>query len=339
MTEPTPVPEIKPRHFPPPPPLAPKAPGLWRRTPPAIFPPLMGLFGLGLAWRTFATTAGLEALAPIGEVILGATLLLYAFSFVAFVSKPLRRPAVLIEDLRILPGRAGSAAFALGMILSAAALVPYTPDLAFWIVCAGMVLLAVVGILAAWVLLTGPAEQRLVSPVFHLTYVGYILAPLTLARLGFVNTSLLILIATMVVASLIYTASLHQLATTTPPAPLRPLLAIHLAPISLFTTVAALIGWNDGAHLMVYAALAMLALIAVLLPWILKAGVSPMWGALTFPLAACATAVMLALPGQGVWIGAVLLLVASALNPWVAVTVFKGWAKGDLAAKTNAATA
>jgi tellurite resistance protein len=73
--------------------------------------------------------------------------------------------------------------------------------------------------------------------------------------------------------------------------------------------------------------------------WLLAAGFSPLWGALTFPLAACATASMLALGTPGLWIGTVLMVAASALNPVVAQKVLKMWAKGQLAVKTNAATA
>ena len=72
--------------------------------------------------------------------------------------------------------------------------------------------------------------------------------------------------------------------------------------------------------------------------WLLGAGFSPLWGALTFPTAAAATASILALGQGGLYIGAILVIVASALNSWVAVQVLKLWAKGQLGAKTNAAT-
>ena len=140
MTDaPRPLPELKTRHFPPPPPLVQKTPGLWRRTPPAIFPPIMGLFGLGLAWRVLALAPGLRPLEPIGEAILGATLLLYGFALIAWASKPLRRPAVAIEELRVLPGRAGMAAMVLCLVLSGAALRPYAPSLALALVTLGLV--------------------------------------------------------------------------------------------------------------------------------------------------------------------------------------------------------
>lgn len=337
--EPAPIPQIKPRHFPPPPPLAPKTQGLWRRTPPAIFPPIMGLFGLGLAWRNFAMVPALHPLQPVGEVILGGTLLLYLFALVAWLAKPLRRPGVVLEDLAVLPGRAGLVAMTLCLVLAGAALRPYAPGLALGAVAVGIAGLVLFGALIGWRLLTGPKEARGVTPVFHLTYVGYILAPLTLIPLGYELVSAAILFGVILVAALIWGFSLQQLLTHTPPAPLRPLMAIHAAPASLIATISTLLGFPALGLLFALFALALVVTMAVKANWLLAAGFSPLWGALTFPLAAAASASILALGTPGLWIGGALLAAASALNPWVATRVLKLWAKGALAAKTNAATA
>ena len=340
MTDtPRPVPQIKPRHFPPPPPLVPKAPGLWRRTPPAIFPPMMGLFGLGLGWRTLAEHPAMQPLAPVGEAILGATLLLFAFSLVAWLSKPLRRPGVIWEELSVLPGRAGMAAMVLCIALSAAALAPYQPTLALGLAGVALVSLMVLGLLIAWAIMTGPEVARVVTPVFHLSFAGYILLPLSLIPLGYVGFANGVLNVTIIAATGIWLTSARQLLRRTPPAPLRPLLAIHLAPASLFTIVAARLGDPHVALGFGLFALAILTVLVLSSRWLLESGFSPLWGGLTFPLAACASASMLGLGAVGFWIGAVLLLAASALNPWVATRVIKSWAKGQLAVKTNAATA
>lgn len=336
---PTDLPPLKPRHFPPPPPLAPPSPGLWRRTPPAIFPPMMGLFGLGLAWRTLAQVPGLQPLAPIGEALLGATLLLYAFGLTAWLAKPLRRPRAALDELQVLPGRAGMVAMVLCLMLAAAALTPYAPGLALGLVLAGIAALVVVGIAIALVLLGGPVEQRSVTPIFHLTYVGYILAPLSLVPLGHTGAARLLVLVSLIAALVIWALSLRQILTRIPPAPLRPLLAIHVAPASLLAITLTLLGHPAAAVGFGLLALALLATLVAASRWITVAGFSPLWGAFTFPLAAAASASILALGTAGLWIGAVLVLAASALNPWIAFRVLKGWAKGDLAAKTNAASA
>ncbi|MFN4100195.1 MAG: tellurium resistance protein [Pararhodobacter sp.] len=327
------------RHFPPPPPLVQNTPGLWRRTPPAIFPPVMGLFGLGLAWRVLAEQPGLAPLQPLGEVLLGAVLLLGAFALVAFLAKGLRRPGVVIEDLAVLPGRAGMAAMVLSVVLAGSALRPYAPGLALGLVVPGLIALAGLGVLIARVLQKGPVEGRAVSPVFHLTYVGYILAPQTLMPLGYTGASMVIFWATMAVAALIWAASLRQILTHVPPAPLRPLLAIHVAPASLLASVAVLLGYPLMGAGFALLAMALVALLMVRVRWLLTSGFSPLWGALTFPLAAAASAAILALGVPGLWIGAALLALASGLTPYVAFRVLKAWAKGELAARTNAASA
>lgn len=333
-----PIPRLKP-HFPPPPPLVSQPPGLWRRTPPAIFAPVMGLFGLGLAWRALAAQPGLGALSPVGEVILGATLLLYAFALIAWLAKPLRRPAVILDEVKVLPGRTGMAAMALSLVLAAAALRPMAPGVALGLVLVGLAVLALVGVIITRQLLIGPQEQRVVTPVFHLTYVGYILAPLTLVPLGHAEVARLILFATIPVATLIWAVSLRQLLMRVPPAPLRPLLAIHVAPASLFATVSALLEYPVMAASFAMLALAIITGLLVSARWLLQAGFTPMWGALTFPLAAAATATILSLGQPGLWIGAGLVLAATSLNPWVAFRILTLWAKGSLAAQTNAATA
>ena len=339
MTDnPRPLPTVKPRHFPPPPPLVERTPGLWRRTPPAIFPPILGLFGLGLAWRTLAMQPGLAPAQPIGEAILGAVALLYAFALVAWLSKPLRRPGVIVEEIAVLPGRAGLAAMVLSLMLAGAALRPYAPGVALGLVAVALAALAGLGALIGWKLLTGPAEGRAVTPVFHLTYVGYILAPLTLVPLGYASVASGLFWATMAIAVLIWGASLWQIATRVPPAPLRPLLAIHVAPASLFATVGTLLGHPSLAAGFAILALVLIVVLAIKANWLLGTGFSPFWGALTFPLAAAATASILALGQPGLYIGAVLVIVASALNSWIAVKVLTLWAKGALGARTNAAT-
>lgn len=308
--------------------------GLFRRTPPAIFPPVMGLFGLGLAWRRGVEAADLPG--GLVEAFLGGVTLLYAFALLAYLAKVVRRPGVVVEDLRILPGRAGLAAANLSGLLLAAVLVPYAPRLALAIVALAGALHVVLGVAVLRLFLTGPEEARVITPVWHLTFVGYILAPLSLIPLGYAALSQGILYATIPVAMAIWAVSLRQLLTRIPPAPLRPLLAIHLAPASLFATVAALLGMDALAPIFGGVAAVMLLVLLVGARWITAAGFSALWGAFTFPLAACASAWLVlgwTVPGL------ILLAAATGVILPIAVKVMQAWAKGGLAVKTNAAVA
>ncbi|GGE01294.1 tellurite resistance protein [Gemmobacter megaterium] len=308
--------------------------GMFRRTPPAIFPPVMGLFGLGLAWRRGAEVAGLPG--GIAEAVLGAVTLLYLFMLLAYLAKVARRPGVVAEDLRILPGRAGLAAANLSAMLLAAALVPYAPGLARAVLAVAALSHVVLGLAILRLFLTGPDEARVITPVWHLTYVGYILAPLALVPLGHDGLARAILYLAIPVALAIWAVSLRQLVTRIPPAPLRPLLAIHLAPASLFATVAAMLEMPMLATGSLGLAVVILSGLLLFGRWVTQAGFSALWGAFTFPLAACTSALLAngwAVPGL------ILLAASTGIILPIAFKVVQAWAKGGLAIKTNAAQA
>ncbi|MBD3803999.1 MAG: tellurium resistance protein, partial [Thioclava sp.] len=64
-----------------PPKMTPK--GLFRRTPPAMFPPVLGLMGLGIAWRRGVREFALPP--DLAELFLGAVTLLALFTLLAYV--------------------------------------------------------------------------------------------------------------------------------------------------------------------------------------------------------------------------------------------------------------
>lgn len=319
-------------------PLKMPKPGLWRRTPPAIFPPIMGLFGLGLAWRTASVQLGV---APLGEMILGAATLLFAFALVAYLAKTFRRGLTLVEDLRILPGRAGVGAASLCVMLVTAALVPFAPGAAQVLVTIAFMLHVGFVVILLRVLFSLPPEGRVVTPVHHLNFVGFILLGLSLNPLGRQDLSLLLLWTMIPVAGVIWAVSLRQIITRIPPAPLRPLLAIHLAPASLFAIVAQGAGLTNLALVFVGLGGAILLALLLSIRWITQSGFSALWGAFTFPVAAYAGALILVSGGTGPLgiAGGLVLVAASLFIPVIAYRVMKAWASGDLAIKTNAAEA
>lgn len=316
-----------------PPPLRMPKPGLWRRTPPAIFPPIMGLFGLGLGWRA----AGVA----LADAILGAATLLVIFALMAYLAKSLRRPASVIEDLRVLPGRAGLSAASLSVILMAISLAPFAPQIATGVAVLGLVLHIAVVVLFGRALLAGPPEGRMVTPVFHLTFVGFIIGGMAANAMGYHDLARWVLWAMLVPAGVIWGISARQLKNRIPPAPLRPLLAIHLAPACLFAIVASGAGMEAAAY--GFAALAAAIAVALLISvhWLTAAGFTPLWGAFTFPSAAFATALLTVSQGQGTMglIGLVALGLVTPLVVVISYRVLKMWPGGTLAAKTNASEA
>lgn len=329
----------RPRAYPPPE-FPPRKPKLFARTPPAIFPVILGLLGLGLAARKGAAVLGLAA-TPVGglvEAALGALMILWLFAVVALMAKMIRRFGVLAEDMKVLPGRAGLAAATMTGMAAAAVLVPYAPRLAFFVAVAALVAHGLMAGFLLAVLAKMPAEARRVSPAFHLAFVGFILGALPLAQLAHVKAATVIFWITLASATLIWAISALQMVRTVPPAPLRPLLAIHIAPAALFSLAAGQIGLPALA--MGFAALGMVILLALLSAarWLTVAGFSPLWGAFTFPLTALASA-LLGLGGSWDAPGIVLLILALGLVPAIAWNVVKLWPGNRLAQKTNAAEA
>ena len=177
----------------------------------------------------------------------------------------------------------------------------------------------------------------------------FIVAAVSAVSLGFYGRAEAIFWPTLGAALLIWGVSAMQLRRHVPPAPLRPMLAIHLAPASLFVIVALGFPAQDypvmAVLAQVFAGVAALILLGLLfsLKSLLEAGFSPMWASFTFPLSAVTTA-MLSLAGQtgGVaerLVGGIALVAASTIVPYIAVKVIRMWMTGQLALKTNAAKA
>lgn len=327
------------RHRPkkyPPPQFPPRRAALFATTPPAIFPPILGLLGLAAALRVGTRAWGLGP--ELADLAAGLVLPLWAFAACTYIVKMLRRASVIRDDLKVLPSRAGLAAATLGGMVAAGHLAVLSPA------AAKVLLLLMLAAHAALVIVTVrtvvglPPEARQVNPGWHMTFVGFIVAGPVAATLGQDGLARGLIYATLPIALAIWGISLVQLVRRIPPAPLRPMLAIHLAPAALMATTASLAGLPTLA--LVFGGLTVLILLALLASarWITASGFSALWGAFTFPLAAAATALMLqgGVLGQ---LGQGLLILGLGLVPWIAYRVLKLWPGGRLAAVTNAAEA
>ncbi|MCA0044982.1 TDT family transporter [Celeribacter litoreus] len=313
--------------------------GLWRATPPAIFPPILGLFGLGLGWRNAAKI--LQAPDWIGEMLLGAISLLYIFALVTYLAKMSRRFSVIFEDAKILPGRAGLSAMSASGFLFAATMVPYSPTFAKAVLTIALFAHAFVAFAIILGMARGPAEQRRVTPVWHLSFVGFIIAPLAAVPLGWTGLSEIIFSTTLPIAGAIWVISAIQFAKSDVPPPLRPLLAIHLAPVALFGIVATLLGYSTLALAFGWIGLTAFAVYLASFRYLTKADFTALWGAFTFPLAAFANLMFSAATFQPTpfrIIGGLELVVATLAIFYIASKIMQLWTKGKLAKATNAAT-
>lgn len=320
-----------------PPPKFPMArPKLFATTPPAIFPPLLGLLGLGLALRQ--AFAALDLPPGPAEAVMGALLGLWVFAVVAIKAKLIRRPSVLAEDLRPLPGRAGLAAATMSGMAAAGMIAPYAPALAVFLAFASLFAHGVLAVVLIAVMRKQGEEGLVPNPTWHLSFVGFIVAAPVLARLGWLQSATVLFWVILPVALAIWLLSLIQLIRRIPPAPLRPMLAIHLAPAALLCSTASLIGQQALAEALLFLSIAILLALVASLRWLLVSGFSPIWGAMTFPIAAFAGA-LLTYGGPAATPGLVATFAALGIIPAIAWLILKLWPAGKLAAKTNAAAA
>jgi tellurite resistance protein len=327
--------EPRPKRYPPPE-FPPRRTAAFARTPPAIFPPILGLLGLAIALRL----ALAQLVLPPGgaDLLAGVAVALWLFSAVAYGVKVLRRPAVVAEDLRVLPGRSGLAALSMGGMAAATLVAPHAPGLAQGLILLALALHGLLAVLLLRLLAGLPPDARQVNPTLHLSLVGFIVAGPAAVAVGWAGLAAVLFWATLPVAVAIWGSSAAGFLRAVPPPPLRPLLAIHVAPAALLATVGGLLGMVALPTGLALAGLALAVALAAGGRWLLAAGVTPMWGALTFPLAALAVALV----GRGgVWqpVGIGLVAVALAVIPAILWWVLRRWPGGRLAAVTNAAEA
>lgn len=308
-------------------------------TPPAIFPTVLGLQGLALAWMRAAGTFNLPI--EIGQLLLGVSVSILVFTSASYALKFMRRPGVFAEDIRVLPGRTGLTTMFLAYYAAAAGLTNAFPSWApvfFGIGFLGHVAL-VAGILSFFE--GAPPEQRQVNPAWHLHFVGFIVGAMAAVPMGLTTLATVIFFPTLFMAAVIWAVSFVQFLRASPPPPLRPMLAIHLAPASLLGIVAGLLGFVQIATFM--GALGGVLLLAMILGarYLTKAGFSPLWGSFTFPVASFATLCMMLSATGPSWlfrpVAGVVLVAATLMIPYIAYRVFQAWAKGRLSAATNAA--
>lgn len=324
---------FRPKSFPPPE-FPPRQIAAFAGMPPAVFPVVLGLLGLSLALKRASIVA--EVPEAFADLVMGCVAGLWLFCMCAYVIKMARRPAVILEDLRILPGRTGLAAATIGSMAFATILGFFNTLAAQVALVLGLGLHAALAVLVIRAMLQGPREGREVTPVWHLNFVAFIVGAMVAVPVGWTGLASAILWGTMLIAALIWGVSLRQLVKRIPPAPLRPLLAIHLAPASLFASVAGLLGHTGLALGMTALATAIAIALLVAGRWIAESGFTPMWGAATFPMALFASALMI----NGWVMGGVLVtVIALGAIPAIAWRVLRMWPGGKLAAKTNAAIA
>jgi len=312
----------------------------WRQTPPAIFPVTLGFMGLGLAWRNAADVLPLPR--EIGDLLLGVSTPFFLFFLVFYLAKLAARPAVLLDDVKAPPARAGIAALAMSMMLLAAVLLPFNIGVSqvWW---TGVILQILASIVVVYAMWKDPPKSRQFTPFQYLTFVGLIVGPVAGIPLGYVTESYILAYLSMASFVIITLGYGRKLIQVRPPVPLRPTLVIVLAPISLFALCFGQLHVDLLFTLFYWATWPVALVLLALGLWLTKGGWTPVWGAFTFPIATFTNVqVMGVTKGYGAFASAGIyagLVVGTPLILYIVYRATKAWTTGELARKSGAATA
>ncbi|WP_455566062.1 SLAC1 family transporter [Novosphingobium panipatense] len=152
-----------------------------------LFAAPMGFGGIGLAWREAARVLGAPKL--IGEALFAMTVALWLIVTALHIIRALHSPASLLGDLKH-PVRSGfTGAIAIGMMLIAGGVLPYSPSIAAVIWFGAIGLQVALGIWFLRALFHTPREAATFTPLLLMPLIGNVVAPIVGAKLGFVVIS------------------------------------------------------------------------------------------------------------------------------------------------------
>jgi tellurite resistance protein len=261
--------------------------------PAAFFGMVLGLSGLGGAWRVATRLWALpawigETISLLGVAVCTLLIVLYALKWL------LARPQAMAELVHPVQccfiGLVGVAT-----MLAGGGLLPYAGGLAVLLVVVGAVYTLLFGLWRTGGLWQGGRQDVSNTPVLYLPAVaGSFVTAIMLAALGFASWGQLFFGAGLMTWLAIESVLLHRLynAAELPP-PLRPTLGIQLAPAAVGAVAYLAVGTGTPdivAHALIGYALLQALILLRLLPWICKAPFSPAYWAFTFGATALATA-------------------------------------------------
>jgi len=256
----------------------------------------LGLGGLGLAWREVWSL-------PVSEVVLALMVLAWLLILGLHLARAVRHREAALADWRN-PMRCGFVgAASIGMMLTAAALTPYLPGFARGLLLLAITLHLGVGLALLARVLRGEGSHAMLVPPLMIPLVGNVLAPVFCAPLGLPMLGWMLFGVGMLLWLAVQPLLLGRLFEAPLPPPLRPSLAILLAPSAVGALAVEALGGPQPAFLALYGLAAFtFALLLVVLRHMLGAGFTLGYWGLTFPLAAFTAATMKVAPWW-IWLG------------------------------------
>lgn len=254
----------------------------------------LGLGGLGLAWRQVEFW-------PASETVMALMVLAWTIILGLHLARALRHRDAAMADWRN-PMRCGFVgAASIGMMLTAAAITPYGPGFARALLLLAIVLHLAIGLALLARVLRGEGSSAMLVPPLMIPLVGNVLAPIFCVPLGLPMLGWMLFGVGMLLWLALQPLLLGRLFEAPLPPPLRPSLAILLAPSAVGALALDALAAPLPAYLALYglAAFTFALLLMVLRP-MLGAGFTLAYWGFTFPLAAFTAATIKIAPG---WIG------------------------------------
>lgn len=314
---------------------------LWRQTPPAIFPVCLGFMALALGWRRAADVVP-SISQDIGNLLLGLSTGFFIWFLAFYVAKLGRRPAVLLEDMRSAPARAGMAAMAMAMMLLAAALLPLNLSVpqVWWTGVLMQVAASAIVLFAIW---KDPPQKRRFTTFQYLTFVGPVVGPIAGVPLGYVTESVALIFAALVAYVIVTVGIVVTFRKEGVAHILRPSVMIFLAPVCLFSLGFGVLGYIGLFTLFYWLSWAILLALIPFVPWMMKGGYTPAWAAFTFPIAAFLNVQVMALSMDANTLSLLgmygAMVVATPVILWISYRSIIAWVTGELMRKSGAAIA
>lgn len=203
-----------------------------RHFPVTMFASVLGLAGLGLAWREAADAFGFTD--AVGELFLGFAAGFYVAVLGLYALKAVRHPDALVADF-IDPIRGCYfAAASMGLLLLSSAAAPHAPWLAeaLWLVGAPVNMAVTLATVSGW--MTREFHMHHATPVWFLPIAGNLLASIAGTPLGYGEIGWMIFAVGFIFWLVLQVIIFYRLLFHEPmEQPLRPTIVIMLAPPAL----------------------------------------------------------------------------------------------------------
>jgi len=307
-----------------------------RHFPITMFAGILGLTGLGLAWRQASVVMGWPSI--IGELICWFAIGYAIAIYILYAVKIARRPCDVLEDFNH-PVRGNFiTAGSMGLMLIASIVLPYSAMVAeaLWLAGAVSTIILTLLIIKNWFIRQSIIKQM--TPAWFIPPVGIIVAPIAGYNLGYQDLSWMMMGAGIIFWVLLFTIFFNrQLFHPAISASLRPTLFILISPPALFAIGFTVLqgGYMDSAAKMMYGiALFITLLMVAKTKRFIGIPFGMPWWSFTFPMTALSIASLLYHDQDGGKIsGAVaqtLLIITTGIVLYVFVRTLAAFANGKL---------